>query len=433
MPFVLLMGLVVSFPVVDLAMAALYAATDSPGVGNLRLLRDGVALALFATALWQGRLPKPVQAWLSGYLLILLLYLAAGLATAGEGGLAVSSAGQLALPMILLLAGLAGVRREGQLAAVVAGLTVIALASAGFALWERENTEFWTDTLAFDAFLYDIKGITFGVAGHYDLPFNFYGYDQERRAAGLLAAPLAQGSFLAVVGLLAFSWYRRHTLLAYGLLAVCAIGVYHSGTRGAMAMMAVAAAAYMVFSAVSGRLRLLDLAAFSIGGLLVARSLYHVIRYTVDMTDGSTEGHVDSLWANLENLDVVMVAGHGLGHAGAIASQSGVDIAGGGEGAVFSIAYQIGLPGALAFLGFYLAVVWQLYRRQRQPGRCGDLARAGLALMIGAMGTMVTSEHLLTFSGMAALWLVVGGILAWPLVPVPETPRHPRRRLPAPV
>jgi len=197
-------------------------------------------------------------------------------------------------------------------------------------------------------------------------------------------------------------------------MAACAVGVYQSGTRGTLAMLIAAIAVYVVLSAVAGRLRAMDWIVFGGGGLIAVRPLYRILSYTLEMSDGSTDGHVESLSSNLDGIGAVTLLGNGLGRAGAMAAQAGLDIAGGGEGALFSIIYQIGIPGGLIFMGLYVAITGQLYLRHRQPGRLGDLARAGFALMVGATGTLVSSEHLLTFSGMAALWLMAGGILVAP-------------------
>lgn len=430
MTFFLLIFLVCCFPVLDLAVAALYAATDSPDVGGLRLLRDGSAILLFGLAIVRGAVPTAIKPWVALYLGLILLYLVAAISGGEDRRLAIASAGQLTLPIVLLYAGLAGVRNGVQLSRMLNCLVALALASALFGVWERNHTEWWTDVVFLGDYLRDIKGVALGVAYH-DLPFNFYGYDGDRRAAGLLAAPLAQGSFLAVVGLVALAWYRSTSpLLAYGLMAACAVGVYQSGTRGALTMLLAAVAVYGLLSAAAGRLRAMDWLAFGAGCLVAARPLYRILLYTVQMGDGSTDGHVASLAANLEEIGSVVLVGQGLGGAGALAAQAGLDIAGGGEGALFSIAYQIGVPGGVAFMGFYLAAVLQLFLRHRLPGRLGDLARAAFALMIGAMATLVTSEHLLTFSGMAALWLVAGGILAAPaaaaLRPNAESPPQGR-------
>jgi len=393
----------------------------------IRLFRDGTAIVLFGFGIARGVAPPAIKPWVALYLGLILLYLVAAVAGGEDKKLAIDSAGQLTLPIILLHAGLVGVRNGVHLSRMLNCMIVVAVASTIFGAWERNHTELWTDILFLGDYLRDIKGVVLGVAYH-DLPFNFFGYDDERRAAGLLAAPLAQGSFLAIVGLVALGWYRsKSPVLAYGLMAACAVGVYQSGTRGTLAMLIAAIAVYVVLSAVAGRLRAMDWIVFGGGGLIAVRPLYRILSYTLEMSDGSTDGHVESLSSNLDGIGAVTLLGNGLGRAGAMAAQAGLDIAGGGEGALFSIIYQIGIPGGLIFMGLYVAITGQLYLRHRQPGRLGDLARAGFALMVGATGTLVSSEHLLTFSGMAALWLMAGGILVAPAGATSTTAGMPHR------
>jgi D-xylose transport system permease protein len=144
----------------------------------------------------------------------------------------------------------------------------------------------------------------------------------------------------------------------------------------------------------------------------ISESLLFVFAYTADLEDGSTIGHLDALAQNIRSFATAIVFGDGLGSAGSVPADQGIEIVGGGEGAIFSILFQIGLPGALLFLAFYGVLVVQLYRSRRHDGVEGELAAATCALMVGAASSMVLSEHLLSVSATAPFWLAIGGILS---------------------
>jgi hypothetical protein len=290
-------------------------------------------------------------------------------------------------------------------------LLVLGVASTLFGAWEQQHTAFWTETLGYPRYMRDIKGMELGAHGESGLPWNFYGgVDLQRRAAGLLAAPLAQGMFLAIVALAAIAWLERRA--GYVSLLVGALlfaGIWMSGTRGAMLAGSLALIGYLATGTTLFRYRAVRwLVAAGVCGVIALAS-YRIVHMSINFLDGSTIGHWMALQKNLQDLPKVVLFGAGLGAQGAQIAQQQQPLIGGGEGAIFSIAFQLGLPAALLFLWFYLNMslaLWNRYRKRPEP-----MVLAVFWLTLGLATTLITSEHLLTVSGSGALWLLCGATL----------------------
>lgn len=406
MMFFALLALTVLVALNDIILAGLYALTDQTAVGQLRFLRDGLALGLGAVGLASRWVPAAVRAPAFTYLVIIAAYGVYG-AAGDDPRLAASSGAQLIVPGVFFFAGFGGAPDRRRLGLLLGTVCLIAVATTVFGAWDVRNTRFWTDVMIYGDYLYDVKGVVTGFHPEEFLPWNFFGFQDIRRAAGLLAAPLAQGAYLAVAGTLGYAFFRvRRPILAHGFLMLCALGVYQSGTRGAMLIMLIATPFYLLLSwrRLSGMAR--NIALIGIMAALPLETLMEIGAYTIALEDGSTIGHLNALELNLAEIGAVALVGLGLGAAGAQAAQTGLEIAGGGESALFTIAYQIGVPGAAAFLWFYAAAVVYLYRRRHGPDRHLFIAMSATAA--AAATSLVISEHLLTVSGMGTFWLLLG-------------------------
>jgi D-xylose transport system permease protein len=396
----------------DITAAALYALTDNPSVELLRIGREVFAVLLAAVGFFATRLPPAFRVLTLLYLSVIFLYTAYGLTDDPSLMLLLASAEKLALPLILMHAGMAGVRSLRDLKILCGFIILFGTASALFGLWDIGNTEFWTDRLDYGRFLYEVKGVLNGFNVEFDLPHNFFGYEYARRAAGLVAAPLAQGSFLFTAAILAFALLRnRSVLLAAGLTVFLCYGVYQSGTRGAFIMVLIGLPIFALIASqrISSSLR--DL--LTVGILLAAglETILYIASYTVNLDDGSTIGHVEALQSNFADLGDVLLLGEGIGNAGSVTSALDEEIAGGGESSFFSVTYQIGLPGGVLFLAIIGLIALYFWRWRSDP-EIGTAAAAGFALTAGAASSLIISEHLLAVSAMAPFWLTAGGILA---------------------
>lgn len=411
----LFFSVVLLFPVVDLITAYLYHISGWKGVGLIRNYRDMACIFVSLFGYFSRYLPYQVRLSLGLYGVLLAFYSVAALLM---GSLPISviitSLGTLLIPPSITLAAFAVVRTPRDMGLLVKILGAYAIASALFGIWEIRHTEFWTSTINLGQYIWEVKAITTGFQSEQFLPWNFVGFNELRRAAGLLAAPLAQGFFLAVVGLVGFAYLRRrHFLLACVVAAICFYGVNMSATRGALLALVLASVFYFFFPHPERKMRRANIVIASILAVLSFEILAYYYIYTVRGEDASTPGHIAALQRNLADIDQVAVIGSGIGAAGGRASSVGLEIQGGGEGAIFSIAYQIGIPGALIFLWFMWRLAMELFQRRRDGGTGGELARALSFLFIGVAASTLTSEHILTFSGMGAFWLLVGGYLGY--------------------
>ncbi|HLO77583.1 MAG TPA: hypothetical protein VK196_14090 [Magnetospirillum sp.] len=401
----------------DLFAAWVYAqgGADLEIVTAFRVVRDGLAAALGLWGLAHVRRNPMAGLAMAAYALFIVVYAVFSEARM-DSALVNASIVRLALPAVLVMIGMGGLNDEKALtryAVLVAGLSCV---SAVFGVWDIRHTEFWTDTLEYGYYLHDVKGITTGFDSRWLLPFNFFGYEYQRRAAGLVAAPLAQGSLLAVGAVLGYAALGRKYLPVAGLvLALCLLGVWQSGTRGAFLMVALALPIYMLGGNRENGAMVRNLAIMALIAGSAYETLAYVVSYSVSYADGSTIGHVDALARNLENLDEVLLMGKGIGMAGTDTSSAGQEIAGGGEGALFSVIYQLGLPGGIAFLAFYIVCAMAALKRARGMSGGHDIALATFALTVGLATSMIISEHLFSLSATAPFWIVLGGVLGLPL------------------
>jgi hypothetical protein len=410
MRFKILLLIVLWVHLGDLCSAWLYDAGAWPNVGALRYLRDGLVVLIACCCLLSARIPSGLLVSILAYGSMALLYLLFNPANVAPA-IMFGSFGTLMIPMLFFLLGFYCVRRPEQLRSCVALLVVLGVASTLFGTWEQQNTDFWTETIDYPRYLRDIKGMLLGANPESGLPWNFYGgIERDRRAAGLLAAPLAQGMFLVVAALAAIAWLdwraRYFSLMLCGLLFV---GVWMSGTRGAMLAGSLALIGYLATSATLFRYRSVRILVAAGACVVIALASYSIVHMSVNFLDGSTIGHWAALQKNLQDLPKVLLFGAGLGAQGAVIAQQQKTLIGGGEGAIFSIVFQLGLPAALLFMWFYFNLslaLWNRYRQHHEP-----LVLAVFWLTLGLATTLISSEHLLTVSGTAAFWLLCGATL----------------------
>lgn len=423
----LFFSIVLLFPVLDLLTAYLYHLSGSTAVGITRYYRDGVCLLLAILGFCSRHLPYQIRLAAGCYIGLIGIYALASLIFAQLPlSLIIRSLGTLIIPVSLTLASFAVIRNAHDLRVLMHILIAYAVASALFGLWEVQHTSFWTDTVALGNYMMDIKSITSGFQPDVLLPWNFIGFNGARRAAGLLAAPLAEGFFLVVIGLVAFAYLRARSLLMASLIALlCFYGAEMSATRGALIAAALAAMLYCLWPNPHAKTRATNLL---VAALLVLTALpaltYHFL-YTVTLEDHSTIGHLNALHENIDHIAEVVLVGAGVGAAGAQASAVQLAIEGGGEGAFFSIAYQLGLPGAAMFLWFLWRLFQETYAMRLREGTNGEIARALAFLFVGVVASMFTSEHILTFSGMGAFWFLIGGFLGYARRLPDKTPQNP--------
>lgn len=403
------------FPVLDLLIAYLYQHSGLRQVILLRYYRDLACLLLAGLGFLQHALPYRLRLSAGVYLACIAIYMIGSLLfETAPFSVILVSIGTLIIPISLTFAAFFAVRTANDMGRMVKLLAVYGVLSALLGMWELHHTEFWTDVVGLGHYIRDVKGVVTGFHPAVLLPWNFFGFGGERRAAGLLAAPLAQGFFLAVVGMVAFAYLRaRSVLLACMVMGICFYGVEMSSTRGALIAAAAAALLYFLYPSGDDKKQFTNRSILAVMLVVSLPVLVHHTLYTVHLSDGSTIGHVRAIEKNITQLGDVALVGGGIGAAGARIAAVGGEIEGGGEGALFSIAYQLGVPVALVFLWFFVVLFQRIYAQRHAAATSGELARALAFLFAGVTVTLVTSEHILTFSGMGAFWFLTGGYLGY--------------------
>ena len=403
----LLIFLVILYPISDLGGALIYSITGVSSISDLRNLRDLVTISLFFIALYRKRVPVDIYPPAVTYSFFVLIYTIVSLIKGISISLVISSAAILLLPILIFIASSSATRPSSIIDRVLCILFCYSFVSIAFGLWEKENTYFWQYTVFYGDYLRDVKGVFSGFNSAFDLPWNFFGYELERRAAGLLASPLANGFFLGTVSMLLLSKYSNTHGIGYLLLFVFSLfGVYLTGTRGALPFVIISIIAYALLNTYDVR-KFFRIILISSGVFVFTLPfLQEIVFYTVNFLDGSTIGHYRAIVDNFSGLLDISLFGYGVGSAGARASAVGNEIMGGGEGAIFSIAYQLGMPGAIAFLWFYVVLVRLLLKNIEDCGTYKQQNFASVSVLIGASSSLFLSEHLLTYSGAATIWLV---------------------------
>lgn len=429
-----IIALILIFPVLDLSAAWLYAQSGSSLVEFLRYVRDFSVILTASIAFVIVRLPKDLRWSITLYASFVFLYMPVGISIGVPLNAVIGSAGTLLLPVLLFLVGYYCIRSIKDFYLSWYLLLAIGVASALFGMWEISHTDFWTQTVKYGEYMYDIKGSITGFEPHSKLPWNYFGNQQARRSAGLLAAPLAQGSFLIVLFISAISFLRKKTLLLGLLLTIIyGIGIYQCGTRGAVSVGLIAIVFYLISTSKSYSSIPKNLLALLLVFLAMKIIFFETINRTVNLEDSSSVGHAIALQQNIAEFGKIVFLGEGLGRQGGVAAQQKLELVGGGEGAFFSIAFQVGLPGAIAFLCYYFSLFRHLYRGRHYVIKpLGTLSLLFSALSIGLIVTFFTSDHILTFSGMAAYWLLVGGLIRIMFKQQHKTHKTIMKRQPAP-
>ena len=411
----LFFSVVLLFPVMDLLIAYFYFVSGIDEVIVIRYYRDSVCVLLAVLAFLSRDLPYGIRATGAAYGALATVYFTLGLiVTDLPFSVMVQSLGTLLIPLSLSMAGYTAIHTARDMRRLIVILSFYGIATVLFGMWEVSHTEFWTQSVGLGRYMVDLKHLPYGFQSQVFLPWSFSGYNDVRRAAGLLAAPLAQGFFLAVVGVAAFAFWRSRSLVwATLVMTLCFYGAIMSQTRAGIFTAACGMFLYLLYPSPERRSRQVNRVLLVVFMAFVIPISFYYLSYTVEQKDESTPGHVRALIKNFDTLSDVSIVGSGVGAAGSEAASRGYEIEGGGEGAFFSIAYQLGLPGLVVFWAFAASLFRFIYAQRRTLGRHGEVARAIAFLFPGAMISGFSSEHLLSFSGMAAFWFLVGGYIGY--------------------
>lgn len=403
-----------------------------PSVAStVRGLREGLILlaftyAVFALVAGRSHLSRGIVMPAICFGCFVFIYGLSALAKNIPFDIMFSSAELLLLPVILLFIGYALTRTKADYAFHVKLIIAFCVCTALFGMWDIQHTEFWAGALQYGRYLNVVKHVTTGFDRTTFLPWNFTGYEGVRRAAGLLAAPLAQGMVLAYGCTLSVALLRGRNL-PFGVLlaALFFFGVFQSGTRGAM-IVALLAMGIVLARSRKGLRNATNAAVGSLLAISAVQLLSPVYRYTFNLSDPSAAGHHQALLSNLGGLGRVLLFGDGVGSSGALASLRGAITTNAGEGGLFTVAYALGVPGVLAFIWLYLALSREMMRDSNRGDAVVNAAfHANWAFGIAFVTTFFTSEHAFSLSGSGAFWLMSGVLIKTRELHCAYAPRMP--------
>lgn len=424
MRLIYLIALVLYFPVHDLISAWLFGNDIFTDVLILRYVRDFSVTAIALYSLLQFRTPQLLRTAIWLYLGLIGAYVLAGFISDMDRTVVAASAGTLLIPMLLSLTGHFCLGSSKDYLSVARLIVLIGCGTSLFGMYDIQHTDFWLQTIHFDVYHRYVKMTEIGLSPLARLPWNFFAdlYEDSRRAAGLFAAPLAQGHFLAVALAVSVALYSLKRNVVYVLAcALITYGIWQTGTRGGMLVATLTVVGLSASLPVFASRKTARWIGAGIVAACVLVFLLPTIETSANLADSSSLGHWAAFTRNIEDIPSVLLVGEGLGSQGAYAAsqQSLRDmLVGGGEGAIFTIAFQLGLPAALLFLSFLWLCFRTLNRCDKADAPTNSISQLMKWLLIGFSSSLVLSDTLLTFSGSAAFWLLLGGAVRLAAAPL---------------
>lgn len=383
----------------------------------VRQIRDTLFCILAIFGGWQLFKRQKIElSFIALYILLIVVHLVF-LYLSQETTPILRPAGALLIPVIIFLAGYLNNSDTKNLNTTTSLFLLLAVANSLFAFWEQNNTWYWTNFLTYGDYLSDFKGVNGGFNPSINLPWNFHRYPEfERRAAGLVAAPLANGTVTAIALVITFGRLincDKFKLLYLSLGILFLISMIESGTRGAIIPAFMTICTYWTIKKSplelsSSLLLTVSLCFFALVFILLAGYL---------PTDGSWRGHLRAVIVNLTDLKYINFFGHGLLAQGSEAGKIGLTKLGGGEGAFFTILFNLGIIGFLSFVLFYWHSLFVMYSSSKRFKFDGDRVCHADKQMFAIFGVFLilnglTSEHFLTVSGLGVYWYLLGRHMA---------------------
>jgi hypothetical protein len=276
--------------------------------------------------------------------------------------------------------------------------------------------------------------VGFGLLQVFVLPPNFltgFGYGPDTiapyqtvdpaikslRFASTLGGPNQLGTFLllpmALAGVLA---WRRHKWWCLAIVAGGAIVLVHTYSRAAW-LGATTGAAVLILTLIPARSRIIAAAALAGAGVAAAFIIAQLLKTRDNLqyyifhgnalfhnSRGSDYEHMASLRQGLTG-SLAHPLGHGLGTAGPAVFHSGAGPV--IENNYLQIAYETGLPGALAFILVLAATGRELAARAARY----DLAAAALAALVGISITALFLPAWSDSSTALIFWICAGSVI----------------------
>ncbi len=299
-------------------------------------------------------------------------------------------------------------------------LLYFGVASSVFSFYEIRNTDFWLEVVNLPRYLSDVKGIHWSSFEYfYNLPHNFFrDYSSTlRRGAGLITSPLAQGNLLAAAFILnlEIGLVRKITRNIFSI--ILAIGVIISGTR--LALIYIFAYFFIkIFINIKNTLTTntrikisIKIVPFTLMPIFIIIYFFRS-SYFLNLIDASSEFHLFAFFSNLNLLREMPFWGYGLGSQSRYSDSYTQGMIGFGEGSFFSLSFQFGYLGLLAFLGFIFSFInYFLKISFYKVNYSSKESVLGIACVIGTFLMSFFNELYTSFTGFLPIAILIGGSL----------------------
>jgi len=315
------------------------------------------------------------------------------------------------LPVLLYFVGRYTLLNDHKISKLFKIIIIMGVISASFGLVEIlvPIKYIWNGILDLGGYLTNIKG--FARELPQNVPLNFWGY-LGRRLAGLSASPLAQGYFLEFIFFLIISgWiYKFHKKSI--LIILILIAELLTITRASILSMLLVLPLFFLLQPAKVYLKKV-IFIYLIILILLLPFLSKVIdlgEKTLYLGEGSSIRHAKAIEFSISNLEKVMFSGQGFGTAGGWVTSLGGEVLGAWENAYTVIAFQIGVPGLILFLGWWFLMTLKIlnsWLKESAPFK----KMIFLAVSLGNIAYFLTgfvSEQILTFSSVAHFWIFSG-------------------------
>ena len=342
----------------------------------------------------------------------------------------IASARELLVPVELYALGrLAGYAGVSPLRLII-GFLAIAAATAMFSIgtWAIMPRDFWTSTYNLVKFTHDVQGIQSATDIWWASILSYYAnFGAALRAVGPFTHPVGTGAYFAMplaLTLCAFwtsSVKRRKVLfVSAAALILFAAAVVTPISRGTWIGITAAA---VVAGVVLHKYRLASLSIIVFVLFLVFVPPFSwAVRSAASATDSSaatpadssSQGHIDAI-----NYGVGVITAHpgglgvGQGDQYGVVFSGGNDVAGVGENMYLTTYTSVGPVGTLAFIAWFGAVLFELFRRKRATLPAWVAVGVGTGLLAEAIAALSAST-LMRFTTAASIWLLVGLVIAVP-------------------
>ena len=302
-------------------------------------------------------------------------------------------------------------------------LILFTILSALFSFYEILNTNFWVETINLPKYLLEVKGIHSSSTEYFTgLPHNFFRKSlTDRRAAGLLAAPLAQGNLLGV-GLITqlFCPLFKKKYVDYVVNFILIFGLVLTGTR--LAYVFIISYLFYLFFIDGLIFNLFKLLKSIKNNFLIVIVIVMCVTYLLNrysylfiLSDSSSIGHFYSTYSNFNLLTKMNFFGYGLSSQSRNSNAFDVNMIGFGEGSFFSLAFQTGYLGLINFFFFLKSLLDLCSTKRFIHFPQSDILKVASVSIYSLFIMSLFNESLFTLTGFLPVAVPIGSAISYRL------------------